>query len=555
MPEPLKLKEVAHLDHIKRWITLSRSGTVTDELIRSRNMLVDLLNPSFSSFVSYSQDMPPLHNYIVQMSEKHRLIELQPDLERALEDLPKDMRALNKPQQELIGFASIVLEGCNIDTQIEPTTYMNPSRLNSRMKNAVHFQTEEDWLESASFVANYHGTSYEQVCKSESIKQMERYLAPISRNVTPEHIEHLFKLFTDHVYPPSHTGSFQTPAIRSRTIPFYAPNNVDQHVWAIMDLEQNIAYELGVLIPYHPTPESKQRAMDYYLELFYNPLLEVSHQTDYFEALSMLYTLYLCLHPALDGNGTIAKALVNHFMTNKGLQPLDWDKIKSNPRKLKEGQSAVLEWIKDNRRPLQDWFKALTEPERTPFTVLEYDSIGIVRTPDGIRIYGIPKDQSLKPKDVTLLTDQDLKDPQMVQQIIEQGWLDIVELKISKESYNPLAYQRFLELLQLAGERYQEALDTTAQTGNKINPDDPHERLRLVGEYRKSAAIASGLSKDPWYVELSANVGFVWRQYLHYDPQGRLVTDVDRLHAEVDWLHEPDGITQRAIGRVNCLGR
>ena len=125
MPEPLKLKEVAHLDHIKRWITLSRSGTVTEELIRSRNMLVDLLNPSFSSFVSYSQDMPPLHNYIVQMSEKHRLIELQPDLERALEDLPKDMRALNKPQQELIGFASIVLEGCNIDTQIEPTTYMS----------------------------------------------------------------------------------------------------------------------------------------------------------------------------------------------------------------------------------------------------------------------------------------------------------------------------------------------------------------------------------------------------------------------------------------------
>ena len=237
---------------------------------------------------------------------------------------------LSPDQFELIGFTSFVMHSINDTASSHNHNIdLNFSELAARRNNLRDFG-DEDWLTSMAFLVKRDGRKKEQEVKTKAAEENLDYLSRVSsRRITLEDIEFMYQRVTNAVYP------------QSRQVMVFRDYALAE------DRGVELAIKGNPLLS-HYLMSDKRNAIKYYLRE-YNAILDFPSSAEY--DMSMIYATYLTIHPHADGNGTMARTLVDHYCDRRGIARVDWSKMSNHSR-------ALGAYMFGNTEPMELWFSS-----------------------------------------------------------------------------------------------------------------------------------------------------------------------------------------------------
>ncbi len=248
-----------------------------------------------------------VHARLSQYANDHNWRVLAPQVTRLVSQLPE---TISDEQRELAGLVGIM--NVAIDRQTDkPGISFSADEFLSRRANLEYFG-EEDWLTSLAFLVEINGQKKERERKNLAQTQNLTYLEDLDRPVQLDDIKNMYGNVATAIYP----QAVNISPIRDFSL------SEDE---GLILIAQNTSLEHFVE---NQTAGDRERAVRLFLDIYNYRLNSPWFQPEY--DLAWIYSVYLAIHPHPDGNGTMARTLVDNYCLKTGIDRIAWGEIESH---------------------------------------------------------------------------------------------------------------------------------------------------------------------------------------------------------------------------------
>jgi hypothetical protein len=254
---------------------------------------------------------------------------------------------LSQAQRELIALYALTVdpsENKNNKSK-EFTPHIKMHKFVNRLHNARTYKTGEDWLESAAMVVEVNGTSAQDWLKYMAKTRVDTYLDGIE---LPN--EHDFAVLSDIITDTVYINATDRQLFQDHPIFF----DFDRLIFPNILIAPTFIKD-HFPFSHNSRAEREKAVTDFFLEeypkLYYQPDGET--MANLTRQCAEVFAIYMAMHPATDGNGTMIHALIDHALKARRLRPISaW-----NSARVDKPLDELRQWIQGNTYPLEKWFE------------------------------------------------------------------------------------------------------------------------------------------------------------------------------------------------------
>lgn len=241
---------------------------------------------------------------------------------------------------ELLGFTKVLCRTTvSQDSYLENISF-DPEEYSARRDYVDFFQGSEDWLSTMGKIIWINRKQWEaQVKEQAKVENLDYLLTRSTGEVNIDDIERTYRNQIRIIYP------------NAKNIPIFRDGKIDldYHLYEYSK-NKNLAPFLHKSDPYQ-----REQAVQTYLERYNNLAGEKRNASS---DLAWMYATYISIHPHWDGNGTMTRTLVDHYLHRNGLPDINWYAIKADGRELTGLNEAEEKYaFEGDESPLQRWFQ------------------------------------------------------------------------------------------------------------------------------------------------------------------------------------------------------